>query len=327
MLQLVTGRGATGAELAKSGVNKLAFTGSAATARKVLAAAAETLTPVLAECGGKDALLVDADADLDAAADAAAWGAMSNAGQTCVGVERVYVVEGVPLVPRKLGSGSPGCGQERRVGRVRADDARQAGRRRGAAPGRRGGARRAGGFGGLDSVRPPYVSPVVLVDVPEDSAAVREETFGPVVTVTRWPSLADAVRLANASPYALGSAVFTKRRNAALPAARALWSGMTSVNSVISSRRSPRCLRRDRRVRVRADHGADGLREFSGPSRSPAADEAGLAEHHFQPDGRRTWTGSSSWSRCCTAACTARLSGQLTGALGPRPCGGWWAPG
>ncbi len=95
VLQLVTGLGATGAELAKSGVNKIAFTGSAATARKVLAAAAETLTPVLAECGGKDALLVAADADLDAAADAAAWGAMSNAGQTCVGVERVYVVESV----------------------------------------------------------------------------------------------------------------------------------------------------------------------------------------------------------------------------------------
>jgi acyl-CoA reductase-like NAD-dependent aldehyde dehydrogenase len=94
VVQLVTGLGATGAELARAGVSKLAFTGSAATARKVLAAAAETLTPVLAECGGKDALLVAADADLDAAADAAAWGAMSNAGQTCVGVERVYVVDG-----------------------------------------------------------------------------------------------------------------------------------------------------------------------------------------------------------------------------------------
>src|ERR1700719_3412766 len=95
VLQLVTGLGATGAELAKSGVNKLAFTGSAATAREVLAAGAETPTPRLAQCGGKDALLVAADADLDAAADAAAWGAMSNAGQTCVGVERVYVVDSV----------------------------------------------------------------------------------------------------------------------------------------------------------------------------------------------------------------------------------------
>ena len=72
VLQLVTGLGATGAELAKSGVGKIAFTGSAATARKVLAAAAESLTPVLAESGGKDALLADADADLDAAADAVA---------------------------------------------------------------------------------------------------------------------------------------------------------------------------------------------------------------------------------------------------------------
>ena len=95
VLQLVTGLGATGAELAKADVDKIAFTGSAATARRVLAAAAEKLTPVLTECGGKDALLVAADADLDAAVDAAVWGAMSNAGQTCIGVERVYVAEPV----------------------------------------------------------------------------------------------------------------------------------------------------------------------------------------------------------------------------------------
>ena len=95
MLQLVTGGGETGQALALSAVNKIAFTGSAATARKVMAACAENLTPLVAECGGKDALLVGADADLDAAADAAAWGALSNAGQTCVGVERVYVVDEV----------------------------------------------------------------------------------------------------------------------------------------------------------------------------------------------------------------------------------------
>ena len=96
-------------------MSKLAFTGSAATARKVLAAAAETLTPVLAECGGKDALLVAADADLDAAADAAAWGAMSNAGQTCVGVERVYV--GGRRVPRPSSRSS-----NERVSRLRPGD-------------------------------------------------------------------------------------------------------------------------------------------------------------------------------------------------------------
>src|SRR6202789_324411 len=94
VLQLVTGFGATGHHLTRSGVDKVAFTGSPATARKVMAACAENLTPLVAECGGKDALLVAADADLDAAADACAWGAMANAGQTCVGVERVYVVDG-----------------------------------------------------------------------------------------------------------------------------------------------------------------------------------------------------------------------------------------
>ena len=266
VLQLVTGLGATGAELARSGVNKLAFTGSAATARKVLAAAAETLTPVLAECGGKDAMLVAADADLDAAADAAAWGAMSNAGQTCVGVERVYVVEGVyQSFLEKLGERvsrlRPGDdstaaygpmtlgGQVEVVERHLADAVARGGR---------------AAFGGLDSVRAPYITPVVLIDVPEESAAVREETFGPVVTVTPVSSLAEAVRLANASSYALGSAVFSKRRKAGLLAARALRSGMTSVNSVVSFVAVPSLpfggAGESGFGRI---HGADGLREFS----------------------------------------------------------------
>src|SRR5580692_11296928 len=72
VLQLITGGGETGQALALSVVNKIAFTGSAATAKKVMSACAENLTPLVAECGGKDALLVGADADLDAAADAAA---------------------------------------------------------------------------------------------------------------------------------------------------------------------------------------------------------------------------------------------------------------
>jgi acyl-CoA reductase-like NAD-dependent aldehyde dehydrogenase len=266
VLQLVTGPGSTGAELAKAGVSKLAFTGSAATARRVLAAAAETLTPVLAECGGKDALLVAADADLDAAADAAAWGAMSNAGQTCVGVERVYVAEAVyhvfldklndrvaKLRPGDDGSAAYGPmtlpGQVDVVERHLADAEARGGRAL---------------HGGVDSVRAPFVSPVVLVDVPEESAAMREETFGPVVTVTPVPSLADAVRLANASPYALGSAVFTRKRRAGMRAARALRSGMTSVNSVVSFAAVPSLpFGGTGESGFGRIHGADGLREFS----------------------------------------------------------------
>jgi acyl-CoA reductase-like NAD-dependent aldehyde dehydrogenase len=266
VLQLVTGRGETGAAVARSGVAKVAFTGSATTARKVLAAAAETLTPVLAECGGKDALLVAADADLDAAADAAAWGAMSNAGQTCVGVERVYVVESVyhafldkladrvtALRPGDDGAASYGPmtfpGQVDVVERHLADAVARGGRPL---------------VGGLDSVRTPYVTPVILVDVPADSAAIREETFGPVVTVTPVPSLAEAVRAANASPYALGSAVFTRRRGVGLRAARALRSGMTSVNSVVAFAMVPALpFGGSGESGFGRIHGADGLREFS----------------------------------------------------------------
>src|SRR5437764_424768 len=93
VFQVVYGLGDTGAALTRSTVDKLAFTGSTATGRKVMAACAESLTPVLLECGGKDALIVDADADLDKAVSACVWGAMTNAGQTCVGLERVYVVD------------------------------------------------------------------------------------------------------------------------------------------------------------------------------------------------------------------------------------------
>ena len=111
VLQIVTGAGATGEALVRSGVNKIAFTGSTETARRVMAAAADTLTPVIAECGGKDALLVGADADLDAAADAAVWGSMSNAGQTCVGIERVYVANSVyHTFLDGSWRGSKGCG-------------------------------------------------------------------------------------------------------------------------------------------------------------------------------------------------------------------------
>src|SRR5688572_23464401 len=93
--QVVTGSAETGAALCRAGVDKLAFTGSATTGRKVMAACAENLVPVLMELGGKDAMIVDDDADVAAAADAALWGAMQNAGQACIGIERVYATEKV----------------------------------------------------------------------------------------------------------------------------------------------------------------------------------------------------------------------------------------
>jgi aldehyde dehydrogenase (NAD+) len=264
LLQVVTGFGETGAALCRAGVDKLAFTGSADTAKKVMATCAETLTPVVLECGGNDALLVDADADLAAAADAAVWGAMANAGQTCVGVERVYVVDDVAqeftdrvvAQTRRLRTGGEpraDLGPITRPAQVEVirehlDDALA-----------RGGTAL---VGGAESIRPPYVEPVVLTDVPETSTAATEETFGPTLTVHRVANLDDAVERVNAGRYGLGAAVFSGRRGQEI-AAR-LRCGMVSVNSVISYAAVPSLpfggVGESGFGRV---HGADGLREFA----------------------------------------------------------------
>ncbi len=268
VLQLITGMGQTGDHLARSGVSKIAFTGSAATARKVMAACAENLTPLVAECGGKDAFIVGADADLDAAADACAWGALSNAGQTCVGVERVYVVQDVyHQFLEKLTD---------RVSRLRPGDDREADYGPMTLPGQAevierhiADALARGGrpvVGGIASIRRPYVGPVVLADVPEESTAVTEETFGPTITVAKVASLAEAVDRANASRYGLGGTVFAGNKKAAMAAARALHSGMTAVNSVISFASVPALpFGGSGDSGFGRIHGADGLREFARP--------------------------------------------------------------
>ena len=268
VLQLITGGGSTGEALARSGVSKIAFTGSAATARKVMAAAADNLTPVLAECGGKDALLVGADADLDAAADAAAWGAMSNAGQTCVGIERVYVADAVyhsflERLTLKVAGLRPGVDFEASYGPMTLPSQTEVVAKHVADALARGGR---AVVGGPDGVSPPFVRPIVLVDVPENSLAVSDETFGPTLTVKPVVNMAEAVSYANAGRYGLGSAVFARDRRAAMAAARSLRTGMTSVNSVIGFAVVPALpfggVGESGFGRI---HGADGLREFCRP--------------------------------------------------------------
>ena len=262
VLSLVTGGGQAGTALCRAGVDKLAFTGSGATAAMVMAECAKTLTPVVLECGGKDALVVDHDADVEAAANAALWGAMSNAGQMCIGIERVYAVDSVydefvtsltrraaaihagrhygPMtIPRQLDVISAHVG-----------DALDRGGR--------------AAVGGRRSVRAPYVEPVVLLDVPPQSSAMTEETFGPTVTVTRVRDADEAVERVNSGDYGLGAAVFGRVRAAEI-AAR-IRCGMVSVNSVIAFAAVPALpfggVGGSGFGRI---HGADGLREFARP--------------------------------------------------------------
>ena len=264
VFQVVTGLGHTGGALASAPVNKVAFTGSTNTGKKVMAAAAENLTPVIVEAGGKDALIVDEDADLKAAADAAVWGGMSNAGQTCIGVERVYVhelvyetfVDEVLRQARGLRAGSDSGAkigpitmpsQINIIGQHVADALAKGGRAL---------------LGGADAVGDRFVQPTVLVDVPEDSIAVTDETFGPTLTIAKVRDMEEAIERTNATRYGLGGTVFSKKRGAEL--AGRIRSGMTSVNSVISFAAIPTLpfggVGDSGFGRI---HGPDGLKEFT----------------------------------------------------------------
>jgi aldehyde dehydrogenase (NAD+) len=269
VFQVVTGFGDTGAALCRVPVDKLAFTGSAPTGRAVMAACAETLTPVLMELGGKDAMIVDDDADVSAAADGAVWGAMSNGGQTCIGIERVYATESVydafvAEVTARARDLRPGSDDEASYGPVTMAAQADVVRRHLDDAAATGGRAATGGDVDGDGSGAVWVSPTVLLDVPESSAAVREETFGPTLTVTRVRDAEEALRLANDSSYGLAGAVFSGSRARALDLARRMRSGMTSINSVLTFASVPSLpfggVGDSGFGRI---HGEDGLKEFT----------------------------------------------------------------
>ena len=214
MLQVVTGHGETGAALCRAGVDKVAFTGSTATGKRVMAACAETLTPVVIEAGGKDALIVDADADVEAAADAAAVGRVRqrrpDLRRRRAGLRARAGVRRVPGEARSTSRGS--CApttarahlgpmtmpEQMDIIRSHIQDALDRGGR--------------AVVGGVDAVGERFVQPTILVDVPEDSRECSEETFGPTVTVAKVRDMDEAVTLANGTRYGLGSTVFAKAR-------------------------------------------------------------------------------------------------------------------
>ncbi|HEX3762424.1 MAG TPA: aldehyde dehydrogenase family protein [Kofleriaceae bacterium] len=233
LLQVVTGAGPTGAALAKAAVDKIAFTGSPGTGRRVMMAAAERLTPVLLELGGKDPMIVAEDADLAKAAEACVYGALTNAGQACISVERVYVADAVhdPFVDEvvkqvralKIGGDDGDLGAMTSAAQVaivkdHLDDAVAKGAKV--------------LTGGPDAISGGYIQPTVLTGVDHRMKVMSDETFGPVIPIQRVGSLDEAVQLANDTRYGLGSSVFAGKRAREL-AAR-LRAGMTAINSVMS---------------------------------------------------------------------------------------------
>jgi acyl-CoA reductase-like NAD-dependent aldehyde dehydrogenase len=233
----VHGTGETGGALIDN-ADFVQFTGSDRTGRKVMARAAETLTPVSLELGGKDPMIVLSDADLDRAANAATWGSMFNSGQVCLSVERIYVEEPaydefVAKLTREVGKlrqGADGRTPEKDVGAMtspnqtavvedQVDDA--------VAKGARAltGGKRVAGPG-------DYFEPTVLVDVDHSMKVMREETFGPVVGVMKVRDAEEALHLANDTRYGLAGSVFGEKSRAER-VGRRIEAGAVNINDVI----------------------------------------------------------------------------------------------
>src|SRR3954468_15701060 len=235
VLQIPIGGAETGTALIDE-VDFVMFTGSTATGKKVMARAAETLTPVSLELGGKDPMIVLADADMERATNAAAFYSMNNGGQVCISVERAYVEapvydEFVAKVTDKikgLRQGVPGEEGSVDVGAVTfssqldlIEDHVEDAKRRGARVLTGGHATREGGR---------FFEPTVMVDVPADAKALREETFGPTLPIVKVADAEEAVRLANDSPYGLAASVWTKDNDRGEQIARRVEAGAVTVN-------------------------------------------------------------------------------------------------
>ena len=285
---IVTGDGATGAALVGSDIDKLCFTGSVETGRKIARAAAERLLPLVLELGGKDPMIVLDGADVDRAADAAVSGAFLNAGQICVSIERVYVEEKiydrfmdrVVEKAKRVTLGVPEDPQadvgaitvESQIDKIESqvDDAVRNGAQVLVGGGRVAGSGR-------------FYQPTILSEVTHDMRIMREETFGPVLPVMKVRDAEEAIALANDSSFGLGGSIWAKRAVAErlVPRMRV---GMvaindTLVNGMIASLPFGGAKRESGYGRV---YGDDALREMTW-TRTVTIDRVGMREPSYYP--------------------------------------------
>ncbi|ETW26749.1 aldehyde dehydrogenase family protein [Mycobacterium gastri] len=240
VMQVVTGRGGAVGDALVDAVDMVMFTGSTEVGQHVMKRAADTVTPVSLELGGKDPLIVLEDADLERAAQHSVYYSMFNCGQTCISVERVYAVaaiydefvakvvekarrvrQGVPSGPGSVDVGSMTTpGQVKLVERHVQDAIAK-------------GARVVVGGSRGDHGSGLWFQPTVLVDVDHTMDCMREETFGPTLPIMKVADVEEAIRLANDSPFGLTAAVFGRDRKRAEAVARRLEAGAVCVNDAL----------------------------------------------------------------------------------------------
>ncbi|HWH43643.1 MAG TPA: aldehyde dehydrogenase family protein [Thermoleophilaceae bacterium] len=289
LFQIATGEGETGSALIDH-VDMIMFTGSTRTGRRVMERAARTLTPVSLELGGKDPMIVLADADIDRAANTAVYWSMANGGQICQAVERVYVEAPVydefvgKVVERTqaLRQGVPGAAGSVDVGAVtfgpqidivegQVNDAVEKGAKvlvggkRGQGPGR-------------------FFEPTVLVDVDHSMEIMTEETFGPTLPIMRVADEDEAVRMANDSRYGLNSSVFTKDIERGERVARRIEAGSTCVNDCITNYAAQELpFGGVGESGIGSRHGASGIQKYCKTQSLLITRFAGKKEPYFYP--------------------------------------------
>lgn len=243
VVQVIQGDGSTGAALTEANIDKIFFTGSVATGRKVMAEAAKRPIPVELELGGKDAFIVCHDAPLERTAKAAVWGGLLNCGQACTSVERILVVESVydrfmELLLKEVKAvrvGGPDedpdmgpmCfARQIKVVSAHVEDARKKGAKI--------------SFGGNVIDRPgQFFEPTVIENVTTDMDIYRDETFGPVLPVMRVKDEEEAIRLANDHQYGLNASVWTLDVERGLKMASRIEAGQVTINDILSSVGNP----------------------------------------------------------------------------------------
>jgi acyl-CoA reductase-like NAD-dependent aldehyde dehydrogenase len=234
VFNVVQGDGTTGAALVASGIDKVSFTGSVATGRKIAEACARQLVPCTLELGGKDPMIVCADTDIERAANGAVFGSFLNAGQFCCGTERVYVVDSIAdeftrRVVEKTRALRVGPGDEYDIGPMIWPRQLEIVERHVSDAVARGAKVLVGGRRAPDRTGPFY-EPTVIVDVTHEMDIMREETFGPVLALLRVRDEDEAVRLANDSSYGLSATIWTRDDSKALRLAKRIQSGSVCVN-------------------------------------------------------------------------------------------------
>jgi len=236
LLTVLSGDGSTGTALLEAGVDKISFTGSVETGRKVAIACAEKLIPCTLELGGKDPMIVCADANIDSAVKGALAGCFLNAGQVCMSIERVYVVQPVAdEFERKVVESTAKLRQltegEFEIGTIYSPQQIDTIERHMADAVAKGARVLVGGRRN-PNLKGYYYEPTVLTNVTHDMLIMREETFGPVMPIMRVRDEEEAIRLSNDTDLGLAASVWSRSRKRAYGIARRIHAGSVCVNDM-----------------------------------------------------------------------------------------------